>query len=179
MKVEQLMNFDMVILDLIQGNMKSGLMDSIMPLISHLGDSGLVWIILSIGLVIPKKTRKLGFVMIIALVLNGIICNIILKPMLARIRPFDVNTSIKLLINKPRDFSFPSGHTSASFTAASVLFFRRSKLFVPSLILATLIGFSRLYLYVHYPSDVVGGIFLGIVCGYMGHRIVDSKKINI
>ena len=165
MKVEQLMNFDMVILDLIQGNMKSGLMDSIMPLISHLGDSGLVWIILSIGLVIPKKTRKLGFVMIIALVLNGIICNIILKPMLARIRPFDVNTSIKLLINKPRDFSFPSGHTSASFTAASVLFFRRSKLFVPSLILATLIGFSRLYLYVHYPSDVVGGIILGIVCG--------------
>lgn len=145
MKVEQLMNFDMVILNLIQGNMKSGLMDSIMPLISHLGDSGLVWIILSIGLVIPKKTRKLGFVMIIALVLNGIICNIILKPMLARIRPFDVNTSIKLLINKPRDFSFPSGHTSASFTAASVLFFRRSKLFVPSLILATLIGFSRLY----------------------------------
>ena len=165
MKVEQLMNFDMVILDLIQGNMKSGLMDSIMPLISHLGDSGLVWIILSIGLVIPKKTRKLGFVMIIALVLNGIICNIILKPMLARLRPFDVNTSIKLLINKPRDFSFPSGHTSASFTAASVLFFRRSKLFVPSLILATLIGFSRLYLYVHYPSDVVGGIILGIVCG--------------
>ena len=179
MKVEQLMNFDMVILDLIQDNMKSGLMDSIMPLISHLGDSGLVWIILSIGLVIPKKTRKLGFVMIIALVLNGIICNIILKPMLARIRPFDVNTSIKLLINKPRDFSFPSGHTSASFTAASVLFFRRSKLFVPSLILATLIGFSRLYLYVHYPSDVVGGIILGIVCGYMGHRIVDRKKINI
>lgn len=179
MKVEQLMNFDMVILDLIQGNMKSGLMDSIMPLISHLGDSGLVWIILSIGLVIPKKTRKLGFVMIIALVLNGIICNIILKPMLARIRPFDVNTSIKLLINKPRDFSFPSGHTSASFTAASVLFFRRNKLFVPSLILATLIGFSRLYLYVHYPSDVVGGIILGIVCSYMGHRIVDSKKINI
>ena len=142
MKVEQLMNFDMVILDLIQDNIKSGLMDSIMPLISHLGDSGLVWIILSIGLVIPKKTRKLGFVMIIALVLNGIICNIILKPMLARIRPFDVNTSIKLLINKPRDFSFPSGHTSASFTAASVLFFRRSKLFVPSLILATLIGFQ-------------------------------------
>ena len=83
MKVEQLMNFDMVILDLIQDNIKSGLMDSIMPLISHLGDSGLVWIILSIGLVIPKKTRKLGFVMIIALVLNGIICNIILKPMLA------------------------------------------------------------------------------------------------
>ena len=179
MKVEQLMNFDMVILDLIQDNIKSGLMDSIMPLISHLGDSGLVWIILSIGLVIPKKTRKLGFVMIIALVLNGIICNIILKPMLARIRPFDVNTSIKLLINKPRDFSFPSGHTSASFTAASVLFFRRSKLFVPSLILATLIGFSRLYLYVHYASDVVGGIIMGIVCGFTVNRSVYSKKINI
>ena len=174
-----LMNFDMAILDLIQSNIRTGFMDAIMPFITQLGDAGLIWIILSIGLIIPKKTRKIGFVMIIALILNGIICNIILKPMLARIRPFDVNTAIKLLINKPRDFSFPSGHTSASFTAASVLFFRKSKLFVPSLVLAFLISFSRLYLYVHYPSDVLAGLVLGVLCGYMGHRAVASKEINI
>ncbi|WP_314048789.1 phosphatase PAP2 family protein [Peptostreptococcus stomatis] len=173
------MNFDMAILDLIQSNIRTGFMDAIMPFITQLGDAGLIWIILSIGLIIPKKTRKIGFVMIIALILNGIICNIILKPMLARIRPFDVNTAIKLLINKPRDFSFPSGHTSASFTAASVLFFRKSKLFVPSLILAFLISFSRLYLYVHYPSDVLAGLVLGVLCGYIGHRAVASKEINI
>lgn len=173
------MNFDMVILDLIQSNIRTGFMDAIMPFITQLGDAGLIWIILSICLIIPKKTRKIGFVMIIALILNGIICNIILKPMLARIRPFDVNTAIKLLINKPRDFSFPSGHTSASFTAASVLFFRKSKLFVPSLVLAFLISFSRLYLYVHYPSDVLAGLVLGILCGYIGHRAVASKEINI
>lgn len=173
------MNFDMAILDLIQSNIRTGFMDAIMPFITQLGDAGLIWIILSIGLIIPKKTRKIGFVMIIALILNGIICNIILKPMLARIRPFDVNTAIKLLINKPRDFSFPSGHTSASFTAASVLFFRKSKLFVPSLVLAFLISFSRLYLYVHYPSDVLAGLVLGILCGYIGHRAVTSKEINI
>ncbi|WP_455525532.1 phosphatase PAP2 family protein [Peptostreptococcus stomatis] len=173
------MNFDMAILDLIQSNIRTGFMDAIMPFITQLGDAGLIWIILSIGLIIPKKTRKIGFVMIIALILNGIICNIILKPMLARIRPFDVNTAIKLLINKPRDFSFPSGHTSASFTAASVLFFRKSKLFVPSLVLAFLISFSRLYLYVHYPSDVLAGLVLGILCAYMGHRAVASKEINI
>ena len=173
------MNFDMVILDLIQSNIRTGFMDAIMPFITQLGDAGLIWIILSIGLIIPKKTRKIGFVMIISLILNGIICNIILKPMLARIRPFDVNTAIKLLINKPRDFSFPSGHTSASFTAASVLFFRKSKLFVPSLVLAFLISFSRLYLYVHYPSDVLAGLVLGILCGYIGHRAVASKEINI
>lgn len=173
------MNFDMAILDLIQSNIRTGFMDAIMPFITQLGDAGLIWIILSIGLIIPKKTRKIGFVMIIALILNGIICNIILKPMLARIRPFDVNTAIKLLINKPRDFSFPSGHTSASFTAASVLFFRKSKLFVPSLVLAFLISFSRLYLYVHYPSDVLAGLVLGVLCGYIGHRTVASKEINI
>lgn len=173
------MNFDMAILDLIQSNIRTGFMDAIMPFITQLGDAGLIWIILSIGLIIPKKTRKIGFVMIIALILNGIICNIILKPMLAKIRPFDVNTAIKLLINKPRDFSFPSGHTSASFTAASVLFFRKSKLFVPSLVLAFLISFSRLYLYVHYPSDVLAGLVLGILCGYIGHRAVASKEINI
>lgn len=173
------MNIDMAILDLIQSNIRTGFMDAIMPFITQLGDAGLIWIILSIGLIIPKKTRKIGFVMIIALILNGIICNIILKPMLARIRPFDVNTAIKLLINKPRDFSFPSGHTSASFTAASVLFFRKSKLFVPSLVLAFLISFSRLYLYVHYPSDVLAGLVLGVLCGYIGHRAVASKEINI
>ena len=173
------MNFDMAILDLIQSNIRTGFMDAIMPFITQLGDAGLIWIILSIGLIIPKKTRKIGFVMIIALTPNGIICNIILKPMLARIRPFDVNTAIKLLINKPRDFSFPSGHTSASFTAASVLFFRKSKLFVPSLVLAFLISFSRLYLYVHYPSDVLAGLVLGVLCGYIGHRAVASKEINI
>ncbi len=173
------MNFDMAILDLIQSNIRTGFMDAIMPFITQLGDAGLIWIILSIGLIIPKKTRKIGFVMIIALILNGIICNIILKPMLARIRPFDVNTAVKLLINKPRDFSFPSGHTSASFTAASVLFFRKSKLFVPSLVLAFLISFSRLYLYVHYPSDVLAGLVLGVLCGYIGHRAVASKEINI
>ena len=93
------MNFDMAILDLIQSNIRTGFMDAIMPFITQLGDAGLIWIILSIGLIIPKKTRKIGFVMIIALILNGIICNIILKPMLARIRPFDVNTAIKLLIS--------------------------------------------------------------------------------
>lgn len=173
------MNFDMAILDLIQSNIRTGFMDAIMPFITQLGDAGLIWIILSIGLIIPKKTRKIGFVMIIALILNGIICNIILKPMLVRIRPFDVNTAIKLLINKPRDFSFPSGHTSASFTAVSVLFFRKSKLFVPSLVLAFLISFSRLYLYVHYPSDVLAGLVLGVLCGYIGHRAVASKEINI
>lgn len=173
------MNFDMAILDLIQSNIRTSFMDAIMPFITQLGDAGLIWIILSIGLIIPKKTRKIGFVMIIALILNGIICNIILKPMLARIRPFDVNTAIKLLINKLRDFSFPSGHTSASFTAASVLFFRKSKLFVPSLVLAFLISFSRLYLYVHYPSDVLAGLVLGVLCGYIGHRAVASKEINI
>ena len=169
----------MAILDFIQSSMRTGFMDYIMPIISHMGDAGLIWIVLSIGLIIHKKTRKIGLVIIIALVLNGIICNIILKPMVGRIRPFDVNTSIKLLINKPSDFSFPSGHTSASFVVASVLFFRKSKLFVPSLILGILIGFSRLYLYVHYPSDVLAGLILGIVCGYIGHKIVASKEINV
>ena len=169
----------MAILDFIQSSMRTGFMDYIMPIISHMGDAGLIWIVLSIGLIIHKKTRKIGLVIIIALVLNGIICNIILKPMIGRIRPFDVNTSIKFLINKPSDFSFPSGHTSSSFVVASVLFFRKSKLFVPSLILGILIGFSRLYLYVHYPSDVLAGLILGIVCGYIGHKIVASKEINV
>lgn len=169
------MNLDIIILDFIQANMRNGFMDYIMPPITKLANLGIIWIILSICLLLSKKTRKIGFAMIISLAMNVIVCNILLKPMVGRIRPCHINTSIELLINGPIDFSFPSGHTSISFTAVGVLFFRKNKLFLPALILAILIGFSRLYLYVHYPSDVLAGAILGILFGYIGHKIILSK----
>ena len=100
-----------------------------------------------------------------------------LKPLFARVRPCDVNQAVQLLIANPGGYSFPSGHTSASFAAASVLCFReKRKVAVPALLLAALIGFSRMYLYVHYPTDIAGGILLGTLMGYVCVQAADRIK---
>ena len=105
--------------------------------------------------------------------MDALLCNLILKPLVARIRPYDVNTAVQLLVSKPVDYSFPSGHTAASFASVVALFMAgERKLWKPALVLAVLIAFSRLYLYVHYPTDVLGGLILGLIAGYLGSRLV-------
>lgn len=153
------------ILDLIQ-NCRTGFGDAVIPLITCLGNGGILWILFTFLLLVLKKTRKAGIVLAAALIINAVICNIILKPAVARIRPCDVNTAVNLLIKRPEDFSFPSGHTSASFTCTTGLFMLRiRKFWIPALVLSCLIAFSRMYLYVHYPTDVLGGIAVGIFSG--------------
>ena len=109
-------------------------------------------------------------------IIDAVLCSGILKNVFRRIRPFDVNTAIQVLITKPRDFSFPSGHTSASFAAATALYLAKErKLFATTLVLACLITFSRMYLYVHYPTDILGGLLLGIASAYLAYWC--QKKI--
>lgn len=94
-----------------------------------------------------------------------------------RIRPCDINDAIRLLIPYPSDYSFPSGHTAVSFAAVSALYFAGEKyLWKAALVLAAFIAFSRMYLYVHYPTDILGGALLGILCGYLGCRIVQKTE---
>ena len=113
--------------------------------------------------------------MSVSLLTELLLCNVILKPAAARPRPFEVNMGVRLLIEAPKDFSFPSGHTGASFAAAAALFFAGSRGWIPVGILAVLIGFSRLYLYVHYPSDVLAGALLGIAAGWFACRLVRKQ----
>ena len=141
-----------------------------------LGNAGAIWIACAVVLILIPKTRKVGLVLAVSLALEALCCNLILKPLVARIRPFDMNTAAQLLISPPKDFSFPSGHTGAAFAAASALFFSKNRLWIASLILAILIAFSRLYLYVHYPTDVLGGVLLGILSGWLGYTLVDLIK---
>lgn len=169
------MSIEFKILDFIQ-TLHKPVLDKIMVGVTKLGDVGIIWIILTAILLIIPKTRRTGGVMLVALVVQTVLCNVILKNLFARTRPYDVNTTVQLLVPKLHDFSFPSGHTSASFTAVSALYFSKDKLWKPALILACLIAVSRLYLYVHYPTDVLGGLLLGVLSGYIGYKIMEKVK---
>lgn len=161
------------ILDWIQST-RTPIGDVVVPLITKLGDAGMVWILLSVVLLLIPRTRKSGAILAAALCVDVVLCNGILKNLFRRIRPCDVNTSIRLLIARPDDFSFPSGHTAASFAAVTALMLAgEKKLWMPALALAVFIAFSRLYLYVHYPTDILGGIAVGIFAGYVGNWIIN------
>ena len=153
--------------------MHTPFLDKIMVFITRLGDAGIIWIVLSIVLLLIPKTRKSGAVMVAALVVDVLLCNIVLKNLVARTRPYDVNTGVHLLVAKLHDYSFPPGHTAASFASVTALYLAgEKKLWKFALVLACLIAISRLYLYVHYPTDVLGGILFGVISGYLGYRKV-------
>lgn len=162
---------EIAVLDAIQG-LRCGVLDVAVPWITSLGDKGLIWIALAVVLVAVPRTRRVGLAVCVALVLELLLCNVLLKPLIARPRPFDVAGMDGLLVAPPGDFSFPSGHTGAAFACAAALFFSRSRLWVPVLVLAVVMGFTRLYLYVHYPTDVVAGALLGVVTGWLGTAAV-------
>ncbi|MGN0241336.1 MAG: phosphatase PAP2 family protein [Candidatus Weimeria sp.] len=158
-------------LDFIQNHMRSDVMDAVMVFFTRLGNGGFIWIVFTLVMLFNPKTRKTGFAMALALIVDAVACNLVLKPLVARARPFEVNTAVTLLIKKPLDYSFPSGHTSASFAVAAALFFSGKKLWIPACVLASIISFSRLYLYVHYPTDVLAGLLIGIMAGFLGSRL--------
>ncbi|HJC25214.1 MAG TPA: phosphatase PAP2 family protein [Candidatus Eisenbergiella merdavium] len=164
------MAWEFNVLDLIQQLPAKDFLNVLMPRISSLGDAGLVWIVLSVLLLLFPKTRRAGLASGIALIFMLITGNMILKPLVARLRPFTVNTAVELLIPPPADFSFPSGHTYASFASSTAILRNNRRIGSCALVLAILIAFSRLYLYVHYPTDVLFGILLGILAGWLGNQ---------
>ncbi len=172
-------SFDLPILDWIQANLQSPFMDFIMPIITLFGEAGIFWIAWAVLLLFFQKTRKTGWSMGVALILGVIICNMLLKPMVMRPRPYDFQLSefgkvIPLLIDAQHDYSFPSGHTIACFEASVVLLIKDKRMGIPAFILGLLVSFSRLYLYVHYPSDVLASVVLGTVFAFLGVLIVNK-----
>lgn len=169
-------DFEINILNFIQDTFACPFLDKVMPIITIFGDKGIFWIAVALILIIIKKTRKTGVMMGTALLLGLIIGNVILKNAIARTRPYDVNTAMQaeLLVKALSDFSFPSGHTLASFEAATVLLIRDKRFGIPALVLAVLIALSRLYLYVHYPTDVLAGALLGTFIGIFACFLVDK-----
>lgn len=152
---------ELEILHIIQG-WHTSLLNPIMIILSMLGEYGMVWIILSIGMAVIPKTRKCGLTMLAAMAFSFLIGNVVLKNIIARPRPCAVDKSVSLLVPFPNEYSFPSGHTLNGFTASITLFYFYHIPGIITIFLASLIAFSRLYLFVHYPTDILGGILLGI-----------------
>ena len=159
---------ELFILDWMQNHLRCGLLDAVLPAISWTCNHGEVWILLALLLVLRKNSRRQGWAVAAALVLDLVCCNLLLKPLVGRVRPFAMNPAVELLIPPPLDASFPSGHTAASFAAVFALRGSGSPLWKPALAVAILIAFSRLYLYVHWPSDVLCGALLGAFLGWAG-----------
>ncbi len=173
-------HFDLPILEWIAANLYSPLGDLIMPIITMFGDAGIFWIACAVVLLFIPKYRKAGLSMGAALLLGVVVCNMIMKPVIARPRPYDYiqdlaqygYKTVELLVATPHDFSFPSGHTLASFEAATALLIHDKRLGIPAMVLAVAIAFSRLYLYVHYPTDVIFSVFMGIGFAFLGSFLV-------
>lgn len=161
------MNFDWTVLQAIREVMTCPFLDFLMPKITMLGNSGAIWLLTAGGLLCTKKYRKQGAFLLMGLLVGAIVGNVFLKNMVARPRPCWLNPSVQLLIAVPKDYSFPSGHTLASVISATIMTAMKVKFGAAAVWLAALIGFSRLYLYVHFPSDVLTAAVLGLGIGLL------------
>lgn len=160
------MSFDWTILHWIQNTLVCPALDFLMPKITSLGNGGVVWILATGMLLVTKKYRKYGALLLAGLAFGVLIGNVTLKPLIARPRPYWVDESVRLLIANPTDYSFPSGHTLSSVIGATILTKADRRFGVAAIPLAALIAFSRLYLYVHYPTDIIGAAVLGVAIGF-------------
>ncbi len=152
------------------------MLDALMVGVTALGDHSLAWLVLGCALIVPRRTRRAGAAILVALAFCTLVVDLALKPLVARPRPFMLDGGVELLIPKPGGWSFPSGHSAKSFAAATALAASlpagSRRFAVPAVLLATLIACSRLYLFVHFPTDVLAGAAIGTVLGVAAARIL-------
>ena len=154
------------------------LLDKIMVCITTLGNDGILWIVIAILLLCSRKYRVTGVTVGIALLLCLLLGNLGLKPLIQRMRPYNVSGFSHLLIAKPTDYSFPSGHTMSSFAAAGVLYSLNRRIGVAALTVAFFIAFSRMYLYVHFPTDILAGLLIGLLIAWFCVTYIKNKLLT-
>lgn len=179
-----LLDFDLGVFQWIQ-SIQNGFLDALMVGVTTLGNAGAIFIILGLTLLFTKKYRKAGLAVLVALIVMLLCNDLFLKEFFARVRPFNLFESnpekyavwgteyvFPELVHKPSSFSFPSGHTASAFAAATALLWHSRKWGIPTMIFAAFMGFSRIYVQVHYCTDVIGGIISGAICGLIAVLIV-------
>lgn len=172
-----LYELDVNILMFIQEHLRVDFLTPILKFFTLLGDHGMLWIGVALLLIIFKRTRPIGVTAGASLALNALLVNVIIKNLVARTRPYEVIDGLTRLVGEQSDFSFPSGHTSSGFSVAVVIFMLMPKKYgVPALITATIIAYSRLYVGVHYPTDVLGGFIIGTLAAVICVTVYKKKK---
>lgn len=157
----------------IQDTLRCAFLDPVLTVYTKLGNAGLLWIVLSLVMLCFPKTRRAGFVSLVAMLLGLLCTNVVLKHLVGRTRPWLVVEGLVPLVAEPDPNSFPSGHTCAAFAAASAWWrtLPRRWMRVTGVVLAALMAFSRLYVGVHFPSDVLAGLAVGLLCGWLAWLI--------
>lgn len=181
--LEVIQNADLSIVRFVREYVACPILDALMPVVTLLGDKGILSLILAFALIIVNKgkSRKAGAVMLTAIVLGFLIGNMGIKPLVQRQRPCWID-DVALLIPNPRDFSFPSGHSLCAFeTAVPICMFFGKKWGAAAMTAAVLVAFSRLYLYVHFPTDILCGAVLGTLFAFAAKALFDmlEKKKGI
>ena len=175
-----LQNIDNIMLFFTSAAFSCRLLNTIMPAFSAIGDSGFIWLLTCLLFLLDKKTRRAGWLLLLAIALTYILGNLILKELVMRPRPFtQFGVTQQLLVSPPDDYSFPSGHTSSAFAALTMFFLTKQKARSLATVYALLIAFSRVYLFVHFPSDVLFGALLGTACAYIIFGMFKYSKVPI
>ncbi len=164
-------------------NLHNDVLDELMLFITTLGDVGLLWIVTGILLaVVPgigkeskehlKTRRIMGICILLSIALNFLLSNLVVKNIIQRPRPYSVDLSLipKII---PSEYSYPSGHTSSSFAAATSIYMVNKRAGGVAFAVAAIIAFTRMYFGVHYPTDIIGGIVMGISCAIAVKAMVD------
>lgn len=170
---ESIKRLDERLIERIQSKWRTSFLDLLMPRLSALGDFGAIWLVFVCLLISRKGYRELGIVMVYSLGCCTILGNFLIKPLFGRIRPCNRNKDVKILIERPKDASFPSGHSMASFCSATLLLQVHWSWGLVAIALASGISFSRVYLYVHYLSDILMGLLLGVLVAIAFMWIMD------
>lgn len=176
--VYSIQKLDNSILVAIKKYIQNKYLDKAMPIITGMGNMGIIWFVIALALMLDKPYREIGNIVVLTLIISTIVGEGIVKHIVRRARPCNFYNNFNLLIEKPLSYSFPSGHTLSSFAVAEVLSKYWSQYKFIFIGIALLIALSRLYLYVHYPTDVIAGIVIGILCSKLVFMILQRDYIT-